>query len=302
MNNNIEVSIAGVLLKNPVTTASGTFGAGREYSEYIDLNRLGAITVKGVSDEPWKGNPVPRIAETRGGMLNSIGLQNPGVKHFIKNDIPFIRQYDTKMIVNICGHTLAQYCAVAEQLSDCDVDLLELNISCPNVEEGGLSFGTDTRVVERVVKAVRHYAKQPLIVKLSPEVTDITEIAKAAVSGGADALSLINTLRGMKIDVYNRKAILANKIGGYSGPGIMPIAVRMVYEVFKAVEIPVIGMGGISDFEDALEFIMAGATAVAVGTANFSNPFATIEIIEGIQKYMTENHIGSIDEIRGIID
>lgn len=302
MNSNMEVSIAGVLLKNPVTTASGTFGAGREYSEYIDLNRLGAITVKGVSDEPWKGNPVPRIAETRGGMLNSIGLQNPGVKHFIKNDIPFIRQYDTKIIVNICGHTLTQYCAVAEQLSDCDVDLLELNISCPNVEEGGLSFGTDTRVVESVVKAVRHYAKQPLIVKLSPEVTDITEIAKAAVSGGADALSLINTLRGMKIDIHNRKAILANKIGGYSGPGIMPIAVRMVYEVCKAVDIPVIGMGGISDFEDALEFIMAGATAVAVGTANFSNPYATIEIIEGIQKYMSENHIASIDEIRGIID
>lgn len=302
MNSNMEVSIAGVLLKNPVTTASGTFGAGREYSEYIDLNRLGAITVKGVSDEPWKGNPVPRIAETRGGMLNSIGLQNPGVKHFIKNDIPFIRQYDTKIIVNICGHTLTQYCAVAEQLSDCDVDLLELNISCPNVEEGGLSFGTDTRVVERVVKAVRHYAKLPLIVKLSPEVTDITEIAKSAVSGGADALSLINTLRGMKIDVHNRKAILANKIGGYSGPGIMPIAVRMVYEVCKAVDIPVIGMGGISDFEDALEFIMAGATAVAVGTANFSNPYATIEIIEGIQKYMSENHIASIDEIRGIID
>lgn len=302
MNSNMEVSIAGVPLKNPVTTASGTFGAGREYSEYIDLNRLGAITVKGVSDEPWKGNPVPRIAETRGGMLNSIGLQNPGVKHFIKNDIPFIRQYDTKIIVNICGHTLTQYCAVAEQLSDCDVDLLELNISCPNVEEGGLSFGTDTRVVESVVKAVRHYAKQPLIVKLSPEVTDITEIAKSAVSGGADALSLINTLRGMKIDIHNRKAILANKIGGYSGPGIMPIAVRMVYEVCKAVDIPVIGMGGISDFEDALEFIMAGATAVAVGTANFSNPYATIEIIEGIQKYMSENHIASIDEIRGIID
>ena len=302
MNSNMEVSIAGVTLKNPVTTASGTFGAGREYSEYIDLNRLGAITVKGVSDEPWKGNPAPRIAETRGGMLNSVGLQNPGVKHFIENDIPFLRQHDTKIIVNICGHTLTQYCAVADQLSDCDVDLLELNISCPNVEEGGLSFGTDPRVVERVVKAVRHYARQPLIVKLSPEVTDITEIAKAAVSGGADALSLINTLRGMKIDVYNRKAILAGKIGGYSGPGIMPVAVRMVYEVCKAVDIPVIGMGGISDFEDALEFIMAGATAVAVGTANFSNPYATIEIIEGLLKYMSENHIVSIDEIRGIVD
>lgn len=302
MNNNMEVSIAGITLKNPVTTASGTFGSGREYSEHIDLNCLGAITVKGVSDEPWKGNPVPRIAETRGGMLNSIGLQNPGVKHFIDNDIPFLRQYDTKIIVNICGHTLTQYCSVAERLSNCDVDLLELNISCPNVEEGGLSFGTEPHVVESVVKAVRHYAKQPLIVKLSPEVIDITEIAKAAVSGGADALSLINTLRGMKIDIRNRKAILANKIGGYSGPGIMPIAVRMVYEVCKAVDMPVIGMGGISSFEDALEFIMAGATAIAVGTATFNNPYATVEIIDGIQQYMAENHIDSIDKIRGIID
>lgn len=302
MNSNMEVSIAGVSLKNPVTTASGTFGSGREYGEYIDLNRLGAITVKGVSNEPWKGNPAPRIAETRGGMLNSIGLQNPGVKHFIENDIPFLRQHDTKIIVNICGHTLTQYCAVAEQLSDCDVDLLELNISCPNVEEGGLNFGTDPHVVERVVKAVRHYAKQPLIVKLSPEVTDITEIAKAAVSGGADALSLINTLRGMKIDIHNRKAILGNKIGGYSGSGIMPIAVRMVYEVFKAVDVPIIGMGGISNFEDALEFIMAGASVVAVGTANFNNPYATIEIIDGIGRYMKENSISSLEEIRGCIE
>lgn len=235
-------------------------------------------------------------------MINSIGLQNPGVKHFVESDIPFLRQYDTKIIVNICGHTLAQYCSVAEQLSDSDVDLLEMNISCPNVEEGGLSFGTDPRIVERVVTAVRRFSSQPLIVKLSPEVTDITEIAKAAVSGGADAISLINTLRGMKIDIFNRKAILANKIGGYSGPGIMPIAVRMVYEVCKAVNVPVIGMGGISSFEDALEFIMAGANAIAVGTANFNNPYATVEIIEGIQKYMIANNISSIEEIRGIID
>lgn len=301
MNSNMEVAIAGVTLKNPITTASGTFGFGREYSEYVDLNRLGAITVKGVSDEAWKGNATPRIAETRSGVLNSIGLQNPGVKYFIENDLPFLRKYDTKIIVNICGHTLAQYCSVAEQLSDCDVDLLELNISCPNVEEGGLTFGTDPHIVERIVTAVRHFAKQPLIVKLTPEVTDITEIAKAAVAGGADGLSLINTLKGMKIDIRNRKAILANKIGGYSGPGIMPVAVRMVYEVCKAVTVPVIGMGGISTFEDALEFIMVGAHAVAVGTANFNNPYATVEIIDGIQKYMLENHIHSLKEIRGII-
>ena len=302
MSNSMEVMIAGVTLKNPVTTASGTFGFGREYSKFVDLNLLGAITVKGISDEAWKGNPTPRIVETRSGMINSIGLQNPGVKHFVESDIPFLRQYDTKIIVNICGHTLAQYCSVAEQLSDSDVDLLEMNISCPNVEEGGLSFGTDPRIVERVVTAVRRFSSQPLIVKLSPEVTDITEIAKAAVSGGADAISLINTLRGMKIDIFNRKAILANKIGGYSGPGIMPIAVRMVYEVCKAVNVPVIGMGGISSFEDALEFIMAGANAIAVGTANFNNPYATVEIIEGIQKYMIANNISSIEEIRGIID
>lgn len=301
MNSNTEVTIAGVTLKNPVTTASGTFGFGREYSEYVDINRLGAITVKGVSDEAWKGNATPRIAETRSGVLNSIGLQNPGVKYFIENDLPFLRKYDTKIIVNICGHTLTQYCSVVEQLSDCDVDLLELNISCPNVEEGGLTFGTDPHMVERIVTLVRHFAKQPLIVKLTPEVTDITEIAKAAVAGGADGLSLINTLKGMKIDIRNRKAILANKIGGYSGPGIMPVAVRMVYEVCKAVTVPVIGMGGISTFEDALEFIMVGAHAVAVGTANFNNPYATMEIIDGIQKYMTENHIHSLNEIRGII-
>lgn len=302
MDSKMETTIAGVTWKNPVTTASGTFGSGREYGELIDLNRLGAITVKGVSEEAWKGNPVPRLAETQSGLLNSIGLQNAGAEHFIAHDIPFLRQYDTKIIVNICGHTLSQYCAVAERFADCDIDMLELNISCPNVEEGGLSFGTDPRVVERVVKAVRHYTKQPLIVKLSPEVTDITEVARAAVSGGADALSLINTLRGMKIDIHKHKPVLANKIGGYSGPGIMPVALRMVYEVCHSVDIPVIGMGGISTFEDALQFIMAGAEAVAVGTANFHNPYATVEIIDGIEQYMKENLISSLEEIRGCIE
>lgn len=302
MDSRMETTIAGVTWKNPVTTASGTFGSGREYGELIDLNRLGAITVKGVSEEAWKGNPVPRLAETQSGLLNSIGLQNAGAELFIENDIPFLRQYDTKIIVNICGHTLSQYCAVAERFADCDIDMLELNISCPNVEEGGLSFGTDPHVVERVVKAVRNYVKQPLIVKLSPEVTDITEIARAVVSGGADALSLINTIRGMKIDIHKRKPILANKIGGYSGPGIMPVALRMAYEVCHSVDVPVIGMGGISTFEDALQFIMAGAEAVAVGTANFHNPYATVEIIDGIRQYMKENKISSLEEIRGCID
>lgn len=302
MDSRMETTIAGVTWKNPVTTASGTFGSGREYGELIDLNRLGAITVKGVSEEAWKGNPVPRLAETQSGLLNSIGLQNAGAELFIENDIPFLRQYDTKIIVNICGHTLSQYCAVAERFADCDIDMLELNISCPNVEEGGLSFGTDPHVVERVVKAVRNYVKQPLIVKLSPEVTDITEIARAVVSGGADALSLINTLRGMKIDIHKRKPILANKIGGYSGPGIMPVALRMAYEVCHSVDVPVIRMGGISTFEDALQFIMAGAEAVAVGTANFHNPYATVEIIDGIRQYMKENKISSLEEIRGCID
>ena len=302
MDSRMETTIAGVTWKNPVTTASGTFGSGHEYGELIDLNRLGAITVKGVSEEAWKGNPVPRLAETQSGLLNSIGLQNAGAELFIENDIPFLRLYDTKIIVNICGHTLSQYCAVAERFADCDIDMLELNISCPNVEEGGLSFGTDPHVVERVVKAVRNYVKQPLIVKLSPEVTAITEIARAAVSGGADALSLINTLRGMKIDIHKRKPILANKIGGYSGPGIMPVALRMAYEVCHSVDVPVIGMGGISTFEDALQFIMAGAEAVAVGTANFHNPYATVEIIDGIRQYMKENKISSLEEIRGCID
>ncbi len=302
MTRELSVNIAGVIVQNPVTTASGTFGSGREYSEFVDLNKLGAVTVKGVSNVPWKGNNTPRIAETYGGMLNSVGLQNMGVDNFIENDIPFLRQYHTKIIVNVCGHTIEEYCQTVEKLSNADVDLLELNISCPNVTEGGITFGTDIKMVQKVVSEVKRYAKQPLIVKLTPNVTDITEIAKAAVYGGADALSLINTLQGMKIDIHKKKAVLANKIGGFSGPAVKPVAIRMVYQVAKAVNVPIIGMGGICNGEDAIEFIMAGATAVAIGTANFSNPMATIETIEGIQQYMEQYNIKDINEIRGIID
>lgn len=304
MNNSIDtkINIAGVEMKNPVTTASGTFGSGREFSEFVDLNLLGAVTVKGLADTPWKGNHSPRIAETYGGMLNSVGLQNPGADYFIENDIPFLRSYDTKIIVNLCGHTIKEYCTVAERLSEADVDLFELNISCPNVSAGGITFGTDPKMAEKVVSEVKKYAKKPLIVKLTPNVTDITEIAKAAEVGGADALSMINTLLGMKIDIHKRKPILANKVGGFSGPAIKPVAVRMVYQVAKAVSLPIIGMGGITTGEDAIEFIMAGATGVAVGTANFMNPRATIDVIHGIESFMIENKIQSLSEIRGIID
>lgn len=299
---NTQVNIAGVIMKNPVTTASGTFGSGREYSDFIDLNQLGAVTVKGVASSPWNGNDSPRIAETFGGMLNSVGLQNPGAEYFIENDIPFLRQFDTKIIVNICGHTIEEYCEVADKLSNSDIDLFELNISCPNVTEGGIAFGTVPSMVEMVVSKVKKHSKKPLIVKLSPNVTDITEIARAAVSGGADAISLINTLQGMKIDINKRKAVLANKIGGLSGPAIKPVAIRMVYQVYKAVSVPIIGMGGISNADDAIEFIMAGAEAVAVGTANFNNPYATVETIKGIEEYMNKYNIKDLSEIRGIID
>ncbi|MCI8806234.1 MAG: dihydroorotate dehydrogenase [Clostridiales bacterium] len=299
---NTKVNIAGVELKNPVMTASGTFGSGREYSEFIDINKLGAVVVKGVADKPWNGNPSPRIAEVYGGMLNSVGLQNPGVDYFIKEDIPFLRQFDTKIIVNICGHTIEEYINVIKALNGKDIDMLELNISCPNVSEGGMAFGTDCSMVERVVSEAKKYADKPLIVKLSPNVTDITAIAKAAENGGADALSLINTLTGMKIDIYRRKPVLANKIGGMSGPAVKPIAVRMVYQVSKAVKLPVIGMGGILNGEDAVEFIMAGATAVSVGTANFTNPFATEEVIAGIEEYMKKYNVSEVSEIRGIIE
>jgi dihydroorotate dehydrogenase (NAD+) catalytic subunit len=300
-NLDLKVEIGGVVLKNPVTVASGTFGSGREFAEFIDLNQLGAVTVKGVSSVPWKGNPSPRIAETYGGMLNSVGLQNPGVEEFIKNDIPFLREFDTKIIVNIAGKTIEEYCDVAEKLSHADIDLIELNISCPNVKEGGVAFGTDAKMAKEVTKEVKRHSKHPVIVKLSPNVTDITEIAKAVVEGGADGLSLINTLLGMAIDIHKKRPILANTVGGFSGPAIKPVALRMVYQVAKAVSLPIIGMGGISTGEDAIEFILAGATAVAVGTANFRNPKATLDVLDGIKEYMMTNGIKSLDEIRGIV-
>lgn len=295
---NMKINIAGVELKNPVMTASGTFGSGKEYSEYIDLNRLGAVVVKGVSSKPWKGNPSPRIAETYGGMLNSVGLQNPGVEAFIKEDLPFLKQYNTKIIVNIAGKTVEEYCEVAERLGDTDIDMVELNISCPNVKEGGVCFGTDPFMAEHVTREVKKVAKKPLIVKLTPNVTDVVSIAKAAVAGGADALSLINTLLGMAIDINKRKPILANIVGGLSGPAIKPVAIRMVYEVAKSVEVPIIGMGGIMTGEDAIEFILAGATGIAVGMANFTNPTATIDVLNGIEKYMSKYGFNSIEEIR----
>ncbi|MEI3162085.1 MAG: dihydroorotate dehydrogenase [Lachnospirales bacterium] len=299
---NTKVNICGVELKNPVMTASGTFGSGREFSEFVDLNRLGAVVVKGVADKPWNGNPAPRIAEVYGGMLNSVGLQNPGVDYFIENNIPFLRQFDTKIIVNVCGHAIDEYVNVVTKLQGQDVDLLELNISCPNVSEGGMAFGTDPTMVEKVVNEVKKVADKPLIVKLSPNVTSITDIAKAAVSGGADALSLINTLNGMKIDIYKRQPVLFRKTGGMSGPAVKPVAVRMVYEVCKAVDVPVIGMGGISNAEDAIEFIMAGATGVSIGTANFINPRATVDTVEGIEEYMKKYNVNDLSEIRGIIE
>jgi dihydroorotate dehydrogenase (NAD+) catalytic subunit len=298
---NTKVNICGVELKNPVMTASGTFGSGREFSDFINMSDLGAVVVKGVAAVPWDGNPAPRIAEVYGGMLNSVGLQNPGVDYFIENDIPFLRQYDTKIIVNVCGHAIDEYTAVVKKLQGQDVDLLELNISCPNVSEGGMAFGTDPVMVEKVVSEVKKVADKPLIVKLSPNVTDIKVIAKAAVAGGADALSLINTLTGMKIDIHRRKPVLYRKIGGMSGPAVKPVAVRMVYEVCSTVDVPVIGMGGISNAEDALEFIMAGATAVSLGTANFVNPYATVETVKGIEDYMAKYNIKDLSEIRGIV-
>ena len=299
---NTKVNIAGVEWKNPVTTASGTFGSGLEYSGFVDLNKVGAITTKGVSSIPWTGNPTPRIAETYGGMLNAIGLQNPGVEVFVQRDIPFLKQYDTRIIVNVCGKTTEDYCEVVERLSASEVDLLEINISCPNVKEGGIAFGQSSRAVEAITKEVKKYARQPVIMKLSPNVTDITETAKAAEAGGADALSLINTLTGMKIDIHKRTFALANKTGGLSGPAIKPVAVRMVNQVANAVKLPIIGMGGIMNGEDALEFIMAGATAVAVGTANFTDPEATLKVLKEIEVYMEKYKIDDINELIGCIN
>ncbi len=298
---NTKVSLAGIEFKNPVTTASGTFGSGMEYSELVDLNRLGAVTTKGVASVPWPGNPTPRVAETYGGMLNAIGLQNPGIDVFLERDIPFLKQYDTKIIVNVCGKTTEDYLAVVERLADAPVDLLEINISCPNVKEGGIAFGQNPKMVEDITREIKRVAKQPVMMKLSPNVTDITQTAKAAEAGGADALSLINTLTGMKIDINRRKFLLANKTGGMSGPAIKPVALRMVYQAVNAVSIPVVGMGGIATAEDALEFLMAGATMVAIGTANFVNPRATLDVIEGIEDYMRRNHVEDINELIGCV-
>ncbi len=298
---NTKVNIAGVEFKNPVMVASGTFGSGAEYDEFVDLNRLGAVVTKGVANVPWEGNPTPRIAETYGGMLNAVGLQNPGYDLFAKRDIPYLKKYDTNIIVNVCGRTTEDYIDVVEKLGHEDVDMLEINISCPNVKHGGIAFGQDPKAVEAITKEVKKVAKQPVIMKLSPNVTDITEMAKAAEAGGADALSLINTLTGMQIDVERQKFVLANKTGGLSGPAIKPVAVRMVYQVANAVKVPIIGMGGITNAKDAMEFILAGATAVSVGTANFNNPHTTIDVIEGIEDYMKRHNIEDINSLIGLV-
>ena len=297
----MKVNIAGVEWKNPVTVASGTFGSGAEFSEFVDLNQLGAVTTKGVANVPWPGNPTPRVAEVYGGMMNAIGLQNPGIDLFCERDIPFLRQYDTKIIVNVCGKSTEDYCEVVERLADEEVDMLEINISCPNVKEGGIAFGQNPKAAEDITKAVKKYAKQPVIMKLSPNVTDIAEMAKAVEAGGADAVSLINTLTGMKIDIHRKTFAIANKTGGVSGPIVHPIAVRMVYQVANAVKVPIIGMGGISCAEDAIEMILAGASAVSVGTANFHNPAVTMEIVAGIEDYMKKNGFESVEERVGIV-
>ena len=298
---NLSVNIAGVEFKNPVTVASGTFGSGAEYGDFVDLSKLGAVTTKGVANIPWPGNPTPRIAETYGGMMNAVGLQNPGIDVFCKRDIPFLQQNNASIIVNVCGKSEKDYVEVVERLADEDVALLEINVSCPNVKEGGIAFGQDPKALEQITKAVKAKAKQPIVMKLSPNVTDITDMARAAEAGGADALSLINTLTGMKIDINRRSFAVANKTGGVSGPAIKPIAVRMVYQVANAVKLPLIGMGGIMNYEDAIEFMMAGATMVSVGTANFHNPCVTLEIIEGMKKFMEEKGIDDINEIIGCV-
>ena len=298
---NTKVTIAGVTLNNPVMTASGTFGSGMEYSDFVDLNRLGAVVTKGVANVPWPGNPTPRVAETYGGMLNAIGLQNPGIDVFAQRDIPFLQKYDTKIIVNVCGKTVEDYLEVVERLGDEPVDMLEINVSCPNVKEGAIAFGQKADCLYDITSQIKQKAKQPVIMKLSPNVTDITEMAKAAEAAGADALSLINTLTGMKIDIHRRCFALANKTGGMSGPAIKPIAVRMVYQVRNAVQIPIIGMGGISNAEDAIEFMLAGATAVSVGAANFFNPYVTEEIVKGMEDYMTRYGVKDIKELIGAV-
>ena len=297
----IKVKIAGKEFKNPVTVASGTFGSGREYSEFIELSKLGAVTTKGVSNVAWEGNPTPRIAEVYGGMLNAIGLQNPGVDVFIERDLPFLEQQNTGIIVNVCGKTIEDYIEVVERLSESSVDMFEINISCPNVKEGGIAFGQSPDLIKEITSTLKSRSKKPIIMKLSPNVTDITVMARAAQEAGADAISLINTITGMKIDIHKRKFVLANKTGGMSGPAIKPIALRMVYQAAQVVDIPIIAMGGITTAEDAIEFIMVGASMVSVGTANFYNPYASLEIVEGIEEYLQQNAISNIDEIRGIV-
>ena len=297
----MRVKIAGVEWNNPVTVASGTFGSGEEYSEFVDLNRLGAVTTKGVANVPWPGNPTPRVAEIHSGMMNAIGLQNPGIDVFCERDIPFLRQFDTKIIVNVCGRSAEDYCEVVERLANEDVDMLEINISCPNVKEGGIAFGQNPKAAEEITKAVKKYAKQPVIMKLSPNVTSIAEMAKAVEAGGADAISLINTLTGMKIDINRKTFALANETGGVSGPAVHPIAVRMVYEAANAVNVPIIGMGGIESAEDAIEMLLVGASAVSVGTANFYNPTVTMDIVDGIEAYMKQNHFASVQDMVGIV-
>lgn len=298
---NTKVKIAGVEFKNPVMTASGTFGSGMEYGEFVDLNKLGAVVTKGVALTPWPGNPTPRVCETSSGMMNAIGLQNPGIDTFIERDLEFLKKYDTKVIVNVCGKSIEEYVGVVERLADTDVDMLEINVSCPNVKEGAIAFGQNADMLYNVTKEIKAHAKQPIIMKLSPNVTDITEMAKAAEAAGSDAISLINTITAMKIDIYRRKFALANKTGGLSGPAIKPVAVRMVYQASNAVSIPVIGMGGISTYEDAIEFMMAGASAIAVGAMNFHNPYATEEIVSGIEKFMKEQNIMDINDIIGCV-
>ena len=301
MSKQLEVNFAGITFPNPITTASGTFGSGLEYSEFVDLNRLGAVVTKGVANVPWPGNPTPRVTETASGMLNAIGLQNPGIDVFCERDIPFLKKYDTKIIVNVCGKSAKDYCEVVERLGNEPVDMLEINVSCPNVKEGGIAFGQNPKALEEITKEVKKYAKQPVIMKLSPNVTDITEMAKAAEAGGADVLSLINTLTGMKIDINRRTFALANKTGGMSGPAVKPVAVRMVYQVANAVSIPVLGMGGVQNTEDALEFLMAGATMVAVWWAIFFIPFVTSQIIDGLEEYVKKEKLSSIRDIIGCV-
>ncbi len=298
---NTEVKIAGVTFKNPVMTASGTFGSGMEYSDFVDLNRLGAVVTKGVANVPWEGNPTPRVAEVYGGMLNAIGLQNPGIDVFLERDIPFLQKYDTNVIVNVCGKTVADYLEAVERLADAPISMLEINVSCPNVKEGAIAFGQKADSLYDITSQIKNKAKQPVIMKLSPNVTDITEMAKAAEAAGADALSMINTITGMKIDIHRKKFVLANKTGGMSGPAIKPIAVRMVYQTAQAVKIPIIGMGGIGSAEDAVEFLLAGASAVAVGAMNFVNPYTTIEVVEGIEAYMRQYKIENVTDIIGAV-